>query len=117
MVENKQDQATSAASELRSESRIKAGHPALLRMPNAYPIEAWVLDVSSTGVGLRVPEPVSVGVAARVDAQELLLFGNVTHCEQTDGAYGVGIKLSRSLEMLAELKELNESLFIEPELL
>jgi hypothetical protein len=115
MVEKKQDKAATASLERRSEARIKACHPALLRTPNAHPIEGWLLDASSTGIGLRVPEPVPVGVAVRVDAQELLLFGTVTHCEQTDGAYRVGIKLSRSLEMLAELQKLNESIFIEPE--
>jgi PilZ domain len=115
MVEKKQDQAATATSHRRSKSRIKARHPVLLRMPNGRPIEGWLLDVSSTGLGLRVPEPVPIGVAVRVDAQELLLFGSVTHCEQTDGAYRVDIKLSRSLETLVELTKLNESIFIEPE--
>jgi hypothetical protein len=115
MVEKKQDQEATATPERRSEARIKACNPALLRRPNAHPIEGWLLDVAPTGVRLRVPEPVPVGAAVRVDAQETLLFGTVTHCEQTDGAYRVDIKLSRSLEALAELQRLNQSMFIEPE--
>src|SRR5665213_1130144 len=115
MVAKKQDQAATATLERRGEPRIKACHTALLRTPNALPIEAWVLDVSSRGVRLRVPEPIPVGAPVRIEAQELLLFGTIAHCEQTDGAYCVGIALSRFLEMLAELGKLNASLLAEPE--
>jgi hypothetical protein len=115
MVEKKQDQAATTMLERRGEPRIRASHPALLRMPNALLIEVWVQDVSSGGVRLRVPEPVPVGASVRIEAHELLLFGTVTHCEQADGAYSVGIALSRSLEMLIELEKLNASLLVEPE--
>jgi len=43
------------------------------------------------------------------------VFGTTTHCEQTDGAYCVGIALSRSLEILADMEKLNKSLFVEPD--
>ena len=115
MVERKQDQSATATLERRGEPRIKACHPALLRIANALPIEAWVLDVCSRGLRLRVPEPILIGAAVRIEAQELLLFGTIAHCEQTDGAYCVGVVLSRSLEMLAELGKLNASLLVEPE--
>src|ERR1035438_4103238 len=48
---------------------------------NALPIEAWVLDVCSRGLRLRVPEPIPIGAAVRIEAQELLLFG--TRSEET----------------------------------
>jgi hypothetical protein len=115
MVKKKQDQAASPTLERRREPRIKANHSALLRTLNAPPVEAWVLDVSSRGVRLRVPEPVPVGAAVRIEAQELLLFGTITHCELTQGAYYVGIELSRPLEMLAELRKLYGALLDEPE--
>ena len=115
MVEKKQDQSAAATLERRGEPRIKACHPALLRIVNALPIEAWVLDVSSRGVRLRVPAPIPVGAAVRIEALELLLFGTITHCEKSDGAYNVGIRFSRSLEVLADMVKLNESLFVEQE--
>jgi hypothetical protein len=115
MGKRKQDLVATPALELRREPRFKACHPALLTTANSVPVEAWVLDVSPNGVRLRVPNPVQIGAVVRVDAQELLLFGTITHCEQTDGAYSVGIALSRSLEVLADMEKLNESLFVEPE--
>jgi hypothetical protein len=56
-----------------------------------------------------------IGTAVKVEAQELLLFGTITHCELKDGAYCVGIALSRPLEVLAELGKLNAALLGEPE--
>jgi hypothetical protein len=115
MGERKQDLLAAPTSERRREPRFKGCHSALLTTPNAPPIEAWVLDVSSNGARLRVPNAVRIGVAVRVDAKELLLFGTITHCEETDGAFSVGIALSRALEVLADMERLNESLFVEPE--
>jgi hypothetical protein len=115
MIARKQDQAATAAVERRQEPRITAHHPALLTTPHALPTEVWVLDVSPKGVKLRVPEPVAIGTAVKVEAQELLLFGTITHCELKDGAYCVGIALSRPLKVLAELGKLNAALLAEPE--
>ncbi len=115
MVKKKQDQATSATLERRGEPRIKAGHSALLRMPEALPLEVWVLDVSSRGARLRIPEPIPVGSAVRIEAKEMLLFGTITRCELLDGAYEVGIRFSRRLEMLDDLRKLNAALFVESE--
>jgi hypothetical protein len=44
-----------------------------------------------------------------VDAPGVLLVGEVTRCDLDDGAYNVGVKLSRPLEMLAELERLNRA--------
>jgi hypothetical protein len=115
MIKEMRAQAATATLERRGEPRIKANHPALLTTPNALPIEAWVLDISSKGVGLRVPEPVPVGAAARIEAQEVLLFGTIIRCEPIDGAYDVGIVLARPLELLAELGKLEASLVAKQE--
>jgi hypothetical protein len=109
------DQAATATLERRGEPRIKANHSALLTTPNAIPIEAWVLGVSSRGVGLRVPEPVPIGAAARIEAQEVLLFGTIIRCDLIDGAYDVGIVFVRPLELLAELGKVNAALLAKPE--
>lgn len=113
MVEQKQNQGAMAILERRVERRIKAGHAALLTTANRHPMEAWVLDVSSRGARLRVPEAVPVGTAVKIEAPELMLFGTIAHCEFSDGAYEVGIVLSRPLEMLTELRKLNAALLAE----
>jgi hypothetical protein len=113
MVDNKQNQGATATLEQRAESRIKAGHTALLIAPDALPMEAWVLDVSSGGMRLRVPEAVAAGTAVRVEGPELMLFGSIAHCELHRGAYEVGIKLSQPLTMLGELRRLYAALLTE----
>ena len=113
MVNQKQDEATIAALERRREPRIRAGHAALLTTANMLPMEAWVLDISSGGVRLRVPETVPIGTAVGIEAPELMLFGTVAHCEFNHDAYEVGIALSQPLEMLAELRRLYAALLAE----
>jgi hypothetical protein len=113
MVKREQGQTATTTLERRSEPRAKANHPALLKMPHAHPIEAWVLDISSSGARLRLPEPVPVGTRVSLEAQELLLFGTTTRCEMTHGAYDVGVVLSRPLEMLGELRKLQAALLAE----
>jgi hypothetical protein len=110
MVENEHG---SRKIERRREPRERANHTALLTLPNRHPLEAWVLDVSSKAVRLRTPEPLTVDLEVRIDAEELLLFGTVTRCELIDGAYQVVLFLSRPLEMLDELQRLNKALLVE----
>ncbi len=113
MVNQKQNQQAIATLERRGEPRIKAGHAALLTTANMLPMEAWVLDLSSSGVRLRVPEAVPAGTVVRIEAQELMLFGTIAHCEFNHDAYEVGIILSEPLEMLAELRRLYAALLAE----
>jgi hypothetical protein len=117
MVKRKQLQTAtatvSATLERRGAPRAKANHPALLKRQDGHALEVWVLDVSSTGAHLRVPERVPVGARIGIEAQELLLFGTTTRCEPTHGAYDVGVALSRPLEMLGELQKLQAALLLE----
>src|SRR5262245_42295642 len=113
MPETEPNRAGKPEVERRREPRIQVGHSAILKAPNAPPIEACVLDVCPGGVGLRVPASVEVGTCLRIEVGELLLFGNVTHCGPCSGAYYLGMALARPLEMFAELQKLNASLFAE----
>jgi hypothetical protein len=115
MVKKEQNQEATATSERRAEPRVKTSQGVLVRTPNARPIEACMLDASSRGVRLRAPEPVPVGAAVRVDGREAVLFGTVTRCEPTRGAFDVGISLSRPWEMLSELRKFNAALLVESE--
>ncbi len=113
MVKQAHDQAATATLERRSEPRIKAGHSVLLRAPNAHPMEACLLDISSQGARLRIPDPVSVGETVRIEAPDLLLAGTINRCELTRGAYEVGLALSFPMEMFGELRKLNAALLSE----
>jgi hypothetical protein len=107
MVKKPHKQATAIAeSDRRTKPRIKAGFSVLLRTPNAHPMEACLLEVSSIGVRLRTPEPVAVGATVRIEAQELRLFGTIKRCAQTHKAYEVGIVLTGPFDVLGELRKL-----------
>jgi hypothetical protein len=115
MIKREQHPAVPVTAERRAEPRIQTSHSVLFRTPDTVPIEACVLDVSSSGARLRSSEPVPVGARVRVETEELLLCGSVTRCEPTHGAYDAGIARSRPLEMLGELRKLNVSLLAKPE--
>jgi PilZ domain len=113
MITQQQNRSTSTTAERRAEPRFKAGHAALLITPNVVPMEAWVLDVSSSGLRLRVPEAVAAGTAVRVEAPEMTLFGTIVHCQASHGAYELGVALSQPLELLGQLRKLYGALLAE----
>jgi PilZ domain-containing protein len=79
--------------------------------PIAQPVmEAQVLDASGSGLRLRVPWVIPCGAPVKVDAQDMLMLGEVTRCEPDQGAHIVGLHLSHSLEALAESQKLNRAL-------
>ena len=104
---------TPAKSERRREPRIKAGLSVLVRTPDAHPMEGCLLDVSTKGAKIRIPDLVSVGTPVRIEAHELLLVGNIRRCELTHGAYEAGVELSVSVERLIELRLLDAALMAE----
>jgi hypothetical protein len=115
MVTKTQDQAATATLERRAEPRVKAGHSVLLRRPDTLPMEACLLDVSSRGARLRVPEPVPVDATVRIEAPGLLLLGTIKRCGFNHGAYEVGIAFARPIEMLCELRKLEAAFLAESE--
>jgi PilZ domain len=115
MVTKTQDQAATATLERRAEPRVKAGHSVLLRPPDTLPMEACLLDVSSRGARLRVPEPVPVGATVRIEAPGLLIFGTIKRSGLNHGAYEVGIVFARPIETLRELRKLEAAFLAEPE--
>ncbi len=115
MVTTSQNQAAAAVTsiERRSEPRYKAGHSVFVKTSHAHPMEAYLMDVSSRGARLRVPEAIPVDEPVRIEAPGLLLFGTVKRCELTHGAHEVGVALARPVEMLSELEKLNAAISAE----
>jgi PilZ domain len=99
--------------ERRKESRLKAKQPVTLMVLGAkgsHLIEACVLDMSGSGLQLRVPAPVPCGTAVKIDGKSTLMLGEVCRCEPEEGAYTVGVQLSHTLSSLMELELLNRAL-------
>jgi len=85
----------------------------MLRVLGAAPgpvMEACVLDFSGSGLRLRTPLQIPCGAPVRVDAQDLLMLGEICRCQPDHGAYTVGVRLSHSFTALAELERLNRAL-------
>jgi hypothetical protein len=115
MVTTSQYQATAAVTriERRSEPRFKAGHSVVLRTSHAHPMEAQLMDVSSRGARVRVPEAIPVDEPVRIETPGLLLFGTVKRCVLVHGAHEVGVALALPVEMLGELEKLNSAISAE----
>jgi hypothetical protein len=115
MVTTRQNHAAAAARtiERRSEPRFKAGHSVVLRTSHNHPMEAYLMDVSTRGARLRVPEPILVDEPVRIEASGLLLFGTIKRCELTHGAHEIGVALALPVEMLGELEKLNAAISAE----
>jgi len=110
MTKTQQDQAGVTIVERRAEPRTKTILSVLLRAPDVHPMEACLLDISSRGARLRAPQPIPVGAEIRIEAEDLLLFGTVKRCCQTRGAHEVGIVLTMPLQILGDLRRLNDAL-------
>ena len=73
-------------------------------------IEGCVLDMSGSGLQLRVPAPIPCGTPIKIDGKNTLMLGEVCRCEPAEGAYTVGVQLSHTLASLMELELLNHAL-------
>ncbi len=81
-----------------------------LGVPGSRPIEACVVDMSSTGVQVRVPTALPCDTLVKIDGEHELILGQVRYCEPEAGAYRVGIQLTSALPSLMELELLNRAL-------
>ena len=73
-------------------------------------LEACVLDISGSGLRLRVPMPVPGDSPVKIDGKNTLMLGQVCRCEPEEGAYTVAVQLSHTLSSLMELELLNRAL-------
>lgn len=55
--------------------------------------EAYIVDVSDGGLGVRLDHPVEVGVHIRVDLSSCVFEGTVAYCRRDGDAFDVGIEL------------------------
>ena len=69
----------------------------VLGAKGSHVIEAYLLEISGSGLQLRVPKPVPCGAPVEIDCKNTLMLGEVSRCEPEAGAYTVGVQLSQTL--------------------
>jgi len=82
--------------ERRKEPRLKANQPVMvtaLGMMGMPPMSGRVLDMSGSGLRVRLPNPVPCGSPIKVESQYLVMLGEVARCEDGCGDYIVGLVL------------------------
>jgi hypothetical protein len=82
--------------EHRKESRLKANQPVLvtaLGLMGMPPMSGRVLDMSGSGLRLRLPNPVPCGSPVKVESERMVMLGEVVRCDDDAEAYSVGLVL------------------------
>lgn len=78
---------------LRIERRIRLDAAAMLTTPGApSSIAVRVIDMSSSGLGVKLPEPITVGDLAYVELEHGVAFGEIRHCAKIDSGKSDGKK-------------------------
>jgi hypothetical protein len=73
-------------------------------------IEAYLLDISGSGLQLRLPIAVPCGTAVKIEGGDTLMLGEVCRCEPAGGAYTAGVQVCQTLSSLMELELRNRVL-------
>jgi hypothetical protein len=77
---------------LRAERRIRLDSVAQLSSPTLpAPVKVRVVDMSSSGLGVKLQNPLKVGELAYVELEHGVAFGEIRHCEKMDGGYRAGL--------------------------
>ncbi|HTU44047.1 MAG TPA: PilZ domain-containing protein [Bryobacteraceae bacterium] len=77
---------------LRVERRIRLDASAVLNtsvLPGPTPVR--VIDVSSSGMGVRLVAPIKVGDLAYVEMEHGVAFGEIRHCAKIEDGYRAGL--------------------------
>ena len=77
----------------------------------ASKIQATALDISGSGMRLRVAVKIPAGTAIKIDAKNALVLAEVSRCAHEDGAFTLGVTLLHSLSVFKDLNVLNRALF------
>jgi hypothetical protein len=69
-----------------------------------------VLAVSGHTMQLRLPKPVGIGRAVKVEAEDTISLGEVSYCRPEGDAYVVWVDLMQALHHVGELSRLARAL-------
>jgi hypothetical protein len=90
-----------SSSERRIEPRTRI-QPVPARLSDLYRerLSADVLNVSSSGLGIKTGEPFKVNFPVLIECCDLLIVANVRHClRSTHGSYLLGVEVHRIIEL------------------
>ena len=84
----------------RAEVRLPADQAALISVYGTRPTERTtgrVVDISRSGMGLRLRQQLPVGSLVKVETEAAIIFGEIRHCARIpdeDGLFKVGIRIA-----------------------
>lgn len=95
----------------RREIRLPANMDVTLTvLTDQSSLASTVLNLSGSGLLLRIPKPLACGTPVSVAGNDILLLGEVCRCEEVPAAWRVAILVRHSLRGLLELDRLNRRL-------
>jgi hypothetical protein len=100
--------------ERRKEPRLKIKQDVTITVLGrivAPTMPASVLDISGTGMRLRVPVKIPCGAGIKIDSKNALVLAEVSRCVQEGHSYAVAVTLLHSLSVFKDLEVLNRALF------
>ena len=97
--------------ERRKEPRFKTNQPAELRiLDDGGTCQATLLEISGKGLRVRVDGPLKLGAPVRLDVEQTIILGEVTHSTSSADGYEAGIQVEQVLTKTDDLTRLIEAL-------
>lgn len=96
----------------RKHPRIEKQAPAKVHVLGKKPAvyDALILDASARGLQVRVPSPLLVDQAVRVEMADSEIFAEVCHCQaNADGTFSAGLWIHEVLSGLNNLRDVLDS--------
>ena len=91
---------TESVRERRREAGMRT-EPIPARLTDLYVenVPVAVLDISRSGIGLKVEQPFKTNLPVLIECDGLLITGNVRHCMRlTKGGFLLGMKIHRIID-------------------
>ena len=85
--------------EHRRETRFKPNQTATVKVLGVLAgstLEAFVVELSGSGMRLRSKLPIPCGASIEVEVNQTLATGSVIRCEPENGGYDVGIQVTET---------------------
>lgn len=61
-------------------------------------LNGWMVDMSASGIGLKLTSPISTGAWVKIALKSAIMFGEIRHCSQDpSGGFRAGVEIETSL--------------------
>jgi PilZ domain len=82
------------ANGLRRSPRFPVKLPAELLLPSAEPVAITIVDISSEGLGIEVPQSLEPGQPIAVGSESVLVLATIRHCRRlSEGTFRAGAEM------------------------